>query len=807
MPTVEEALQIGWKQHQAGNLRGAEDIYRQVLAVAPRNENAWCFLGMACHDLGRYEEAGQAYREALRIRPNFPVALSNFGNTLKQQGKLEEAEASCREALRYKPDYSTAYNNLGVVLVAQGRLEDASAIFEKSLSLMPNDVVAQANLGAALVRQGRYHEGTEIAQRALKINPNYAEAHKNQAIVWLLLGDYARGWAEYEWRWRCPGSAPPVVNGPRWDGSPVAGRTILLHWEQGLGDTLQFIRYARHFQREGAKVVVCCQKPLKALLARCQGIDELVAAGEPLPRFDWWIPLLSVPGILQTTVETVPVEGAYLSADPDLTQYWRRRLDQYPGFRIGIAWQGSRDFHADRQRSMPVAHFEPLARVPGVRLISLQKGYGSEQLTELRDRFEVIDFAKELDETTGPFLDTAALISSLDLVISADTSIGHLAGALGAPFWEALCLSPDWRWLLRREDSPWYPTVRLFRQTKLGEWPEVFQRMADVLRARLAPIPAITPTVSAPGPASPSPETAAHDVPPSPPTMSSVAPQSATTATTATLPTATIPSTSQPDSSTPAPPASLPAGRDANGSVAIPVAAGTSVPGSTRLWSAGNQTLFRTCSGVVWGELANPECVELLEYLEPTRVEGVASEIAYLCSLVRAGDTVVEVGAGLGARTIPFARSVGSAGAVVAFEPDRLAFQNLLANAALNGLSNIFGHPCLVWDPTEGTVSRPRWYVTIDDLRLTSCRLLSYQVPGHELVSLMAAARTILDCQPMIYLGSIASSSRAAVLDWLAPRGYQLFQRIAKRPTGPELHWCGFPSSLLELATGLTPVS
>jgi Flp pilus assembly protein TadD len=355
MPTVDEALQIGWKQHQAGNVRGAEDIYRQVLAVAPGNENAWCFLGMACHDQGRYDEAATAYREAIRLKPNFPVALSNFGNTLKQQGKLSEAEASCREALRYKPDYSTAYNNLGVVLVAQGRLEAAAATFEKSLSLMPNDAVAQANLGAALVRQGKFNEGTEISQRALRINPNYAEAHKNLAIVWLLLGDFQRGWPEYEWRWRCPGSAPPEVRGPRWEGEPVAGRRILLHWEQGLGDTVHFVRFARHLKRQGAQVIVCCQKPLKPLLSRCAGIDELVAAGEPLPPFDFWCPLLSVPGVLQLTAETIPGDVGYIEPDPELVQKWRRRLENYPGFRIGICWQGST--HPGRAADKPTEGF------------------------------------------------------------------------------------------------------------------------------------------------------------------------------------------------------------------------------------------------------------------------------------------------------------------------------------------------------------------------------------------------------------------------------------------------------------------
>jgi FkbM family methyltransferase len=486
MPTIDEALQIGWKQHQAGDVRGAENIYRQVLAVAPANENAWCFLGMACHDQQRYDEAVEAYRQALQIKSRFPVALSNLGNTLKQLGRLDEAEASCREALRYKPDYSTAFNNLGVVQVAQGRLTDASATFEKALQLMPNDAVAHANLGAALVRQGRFDEGTANAERALRINPHYAEAHKNQAIVALLLGDFARGWPEYEWRWRCPASGLPAIPQSRWSGEPLAGRTLLLHWEQGLGDTIQFVRYARILKAKGARIIVCCQKPLRRLLERCDGIDQLVPNGDPLPPFDFWTPLLSIPGILRTTLDTIPGECGYIHPDAGLVAEWRRRLNEYTGFRIGIAWQGSPDFHADRQRSVPLKHFAELAKLSGVRLISLQKGPGTDQIKQLNHDFDLVHFGDELDSTSGPFMDSAAIMSIVDLIITSDTSVPHLAGAIGSQVWMGLSISPDWRWLLEREQSPWYPSMRLFRQQKLGDWQEVFQRIAAALEERLA---------------------------------------------------------------------------------------------------------------------------------------------------------------------------------------------------------------------------------------------------------------------------------------------------------------------------------
>jgi Flp pilus assembly protein TadD len=334
MPTIDEALQIGWKKHQAGDLRNAEHIYRQVLDAAPKNPNAWCFLGMACHDQQRYDEAVEAYHKAIEIQPKFPVALSNLGNTLKQQGKPEQAEASCRRAISLKPDYPTAYNNLGVALVAQGRLPESAEVFEKALSLLPDDAVTHANLSASLMRQGKYVEAEELSKKALALNPNYAEAHKNQGIVWLLLGDFERGWPEYEWRWQCPGCSMPAYKQPVWDGSSLAGKTVFLHHEQGLGDTIQFVRYAPIFSKQGAKVIVKAQKPLMKLLANCEGIDTLVDDDKDLPDFDVHIPMLSVPGRLKTDFTNIPSNVPYLNADDSLVEKWHERLSKHEGRRF-----------------------------------------------------------------------------------------------------------------------------------------------------------------------------------------------------------------------------------------------------------------------------------------------------------------------------------------------------------------------------------------------------------------------------------------------------------------------------------------
>jgi hypothetical protein len=278
---------------------------------------------------------------------------------------------------------------------------------------------------------------------------------------------------------------------PQWDGSPLEGRTILIHAEQGLGDTIQFIRYAPLVKRRGGTVIVECQPVLSQLLAGCPGIDRLIAQGSPLPAFDVHVPLLSLPRIFGTTLADVPAEVPYLFADAALIERWRDELAGVPGVKIGIAWQGNTRFPADCMRSIPLTHFAPLAQVDGVRLFSLQKGPGREQLAATAAYLPVIDLADRLDEKAGGFMDTAAVVKNLDLIITSDTAIAHLAGALGVPVWVGLALGADWRYLLGREDSPWYPTMRLFRQTRLGDWDGVFERIASELRANGIRLPGL----------------------------------------------------------------------------------------------------------------------------------------------------------------------------------------------------------------------------------------------------------------------------------------------------------------------------
>ena len=472
----------------------AEESFRLALRLQPDSADAHANLGVALTEQGRLEEALASYEQALRLRPDLPSAHYHRGLTLSRQGKWEQAAESYRQAIRYQPAYADAHNNLGAALEKLGRLEEALASYDEVLRLKPDYAEAYHNRAAALSQQGRLEEALASYDQALRLNPDFADAHMSRAMIWLVQGDYERGWPEFEWRHRCPGDVLPQFRQPAWDGAPLGGRTILLYAEQGLGDTIQFVRYAPLVKGRGGAVLLACQKPLLRLLAGCPGVDRLVAREDPLPDFDVYAPLMSLPRLFGTTVTTTPAATPYLSADPNLIEHWRRELAACHGqlaarattFKIGIAWQGNPQFGADRQRSFPLAHFEALAQLPGVRLYSLQKKDGAEQLRACP--FPVTDLGPRLDEANGPFMDTAAVMKNLDLVVCPNTSLAHLAGALAVPVWVPLPLAPEWRWLWGRDDSPWYPTARVFRQPRPGSWDDVFAAMASELE-RLAASP------------------------------------------------------------------------------------------------------------------------------------------------------------------------------------------------------------------------------------------------------------------------------------------------------------------------------
>jgi tetratricopeptide (TPR) repeat protein len=481
-----------------GKIDDAVAHYQTSIRLKPSLVPAYQNLGVALGKKGQHDEAVALCRQALQMAPGSAVGHHSLAWVLMEQGQLQEAVYHYRQALRLEPNDPSMHNNLGIALRHQGHFPEALASFREALRLRPNYAEASNNQAATLRDQGHFAQALTDLEQVLRRKPDYADAHWNRALTWLLLGNFELGWPEYEWRWQRRSPVPRPFSQPCWDGASLAGRTILLHAEQGLGDTLQFIRYAPLVKQHGGTVIAECQPPLLGLLAGCPGVDGLVAQGTPLPHFDVHAALLSLPRIFQTTLATVPANVPYLRADENLVERWRRELSAHTAFKIGIAWQGSPKYSGDRQRSFPLRQFAPLARVAGVQLLSLQKGLGSEQLAQVADRFAVTDLAGRLDETSGPFMDTAAVMKSLDLVITCDSVLGHLAGALGVPAWVALPFVPDWRWLLDREDSPWYPSLRLFRQTQLDDWEDVFQRMAIALSKVLARPRSITIEV-APG--------------------------------------------------------------------------------------------------------------------------------------------------------------------------------------------------------------------------------------------------------------------------------------------------------------------
>lgn len=484
-PTYPEAYNnLGLALQDQGKLDETIHSYSKALELKPEYAEARNNLGNVLKEQGKAEESIACYQRAIELKPRYVEAHNNMGNLFSIQGKLDESLQCYRRALELKPDYADAHNNIGYILTTQGKLDEAITCYQRAIELRPEYAEALNNLGITLQSQGNLSEAIGYYPKAIKLKPEYAQAHLNQGLAFLVLGDWERGWPEYEWRWKTKDLTPRGFSQPMWNGEPLAWRTILIHAEQGIGDTLQFIRYAPLIKQQGTKVIFECQKALIGLLEGIPGVDQIVPQNSKLPPFDLHVPMMSLPRTLKTKVETIPANVPYLFPKPGLVESWKEKLSSLEGFKIGINWQGSKSYRYDHFRSIPLRVFEPLARIPGVRLISLQKGYGIEQLHEIKDLFPVIDLGTELDQQV-PFLDTAAVMKNLDLVISPDTATAHLAGALGVPVWLALSFSPHWVWLLNRSDSPWYPTMRLFRQRELGKWEHVFEEMRTALSEKV----------------------------------------------------------------------------------------------------------------------------------------------------------------------------------------------------------------------------------------------------------------------------------------------------------------------------------
>jgi tetratricopeptide (TPR) repeat protein len=543
---LQQAIQSAVRHHAAGRLSDAGALYRQVLATAPSHADALYGLGLIAQQSGQLDDAvtlltqvaklhpqradvqlqlsiamlarGDAFaaasaaRRAIALHAQFAEAHSQLAVALSAAGKHEEAIAVAGRAVELRPDAHESHTNLGHVLLRAARSAEAAREFRRAAELSPDLAANHINLAAALdqlddvegsiesaeraMRLGAaspelfinvsslyrkrmdYRTAVTFADRALALNPNLAAAHGSKGLALLGLGDYAAGFAEYEWRWRCDTftTASRDFGRPMWDGSDPSGRTILVHTEQGFGDVIQFARYVPMLAARGAKVMLECHPSLRPLLQSLAGVVRVIPAGMSWPDFDMHLPLLSLPRVFGTTINSIPAQVPYLSADAARIVLWRDRVPG-PGLKVGLTWWGNSK--PDPARSCPLAALAPLAAVPGVTYFSLQKGDVPADAVAAPAGLRLVDCSKEIKD----FSDTAAAIHALDLIITIDTAAAHLAGALGKPTWTLLPRAADWRWMADRADSPWYPTMRLFRQAQQGDWPEVARRVAVELSA------------------------------------------------------------------------------------------------------------------------------------------------------------------------------------------------------------------------------------------------------------------------------------------------------------------------------------
>lgn len=466
-----------------GNLPAAADHYREVLRIDPVNVEALNLVGLTQLRAGDLAGASEHFSAALRLDPEHADSLNNFGHVLSMRGDAQAAIRYYEQAIAVRPAFAEAHCNLGNALKACDDLPRAMLHYRRALSLKPDFSAAHLNMGNCLKETGDYSAAYGRFEQAALIDPASAEAHLNKGIVMLALGRFADAWKEYEWRIALleQGATVRIAHRPQWSGEPLAGRRLLVRAEQGLGDSMQFARYLPMLKALGAQVIFECQPRLTELFRDLAGVDQIVARQEhsvPAVDFDYHVYLLSLPGIFGTTLKSIPDTVPYLRADPARARHWRATI--VPGqLNVGLAWAGNPNNSNDKRRSCRLADLAAFADIPGVAFHSLQKGPGAEQAARPPAGMRLIDAA----DAQESFADTAALVDQLDLVISIDSAVAHLAGAMGKPVWVLLHDVPDWRWMRERPDSPWYPGMRLFRQTAGGDWRAVAATVAAELRA------------------------------------------------------------------------------------------------------------------------------------------------------------------------------------------------------------------------------------------------------------------------------------------------------------------------------------
>ena len=479
---------FGWKVLGAvlqavGRIDESLAAKQKAADLSPNDAEAWSNLGNTYQEQNRFDEAEKCERHAIKINPNLAVAHNNLGITLEKLKRLNEAELSYQQAISLRPDYAEAHYNYAITLQKLERFDEAEKSYRQAISLSPNHAKAHSNLGLVLKNKSQFLESEQHFVTALQLAPQFIDAHYNFGLLLMLLGRLKEGWAQYQWFYHPQNtnlSKPnqPNLTAPQWQGEPLQGKTILIHSEQGFGDLIQFVRYAELLKAHGATVWILVTKPLVELFKTIPWIDRVLDNGEQhQTTFDFWVFPLALPYWLQTTLETVPLNVSYLFADETKISWWRDWLNlQIPAEnkRIGLVWAGNPVHSNDVNRSIDFAELAAFSNVKNVSFVSLQLGEKAQkELENCPNGVTILDAAPHIND----FTDTAALLSALDLLITVDSAPAHLAGALNLPVWTLITKVPDWRWLLERDDSVWYKSTRLFRQTETGNWSSV---LADV---------------------------------------------------------------------------------------------------------------------------------------------------------------------------------------------------------------------------------------------------------------------------------------------------------------------------------------
>jgi Flp pilus assembly protein TadD len=474
-------LKLATEHHRAGRLADAEPIYRQMLLRFPNHGEGRSQLAYLLYQQGKFDLALGEVQKAIGQGASMAPSHNTLGLTLVALGRVEEGIAAYQKAIAQRPDIAELHNNLGNAYESVERLEEAAESLRRAVELRPGSCEAHDNLGRVLKKQGKFGEAIDEHLKSISLNPGGPGAHLDLGLLYLLMGDLRRGWIESEWRWKIVQSSvpQPAFDEKMWAGEELNGQRIFLHHDGGFGDTIQFLRYVPLVVARGGKVLLGVPRELVTLLQNYPGVTELIPSQEEIPEFDVHRPLASLPRIFDTTVETVPAQVPYLYPARELVEFWKNRLAGNRNLKVGLVWAGRPDYANDHNRSMALAQLAPLGDVPGVTFYSLQKGAAAEQKAlGPPEGMNLVNLSPQLTD----FLQTAAVLANLDLVITVDTSVAHVAGALGRPVWVFLPWVCDWRWMLDREDSPWYPTMRLFRQPAWRDWETPIRRVADELR-------------------------------------------------------------------------------------------------------------------------------------------------------------------------------------------------------------------------------------------------------------------------------------------------------------------------------------